>query len=220
MFGTLALSRVSRRAALTVGAGLVASAALTLSMNSTLAAFTAQITNSVNTTATGNLVMQEVNSGGTVTCNSTDAGTTANTINTNASICSGINKYGGSTTLVPGATSTTVVTIKNTGTVPATTFTLAPGACTQSNNGTVNGSATDLCTQLSLTVSQTVGATAPTTVATGTLTGVAGKSYALTTPVAPGQLVTYSFAVTLPAATGNTYQGLAASQPLVWQFTS
>ncbi|SDU85565.1 hypothetical protein SAMN04488544_1017 [Microlunatus sagamiharensis] len=32
--------------------------------------------------------------------------------------------------------------------------------------------------------------------------------------------MTFTFAVTLPAPSGNTYQGLAAAQPLTWTFTS
>jgi hypothetical protein len=114
----------------------------------------------------------------------------------------------------------TTVTIKNVGTAPAASFTLAPGTCTQSGN--VTGSATDLCTKLGLVLSQTVGATTTTiTPAGSTLTSLAsGGALALAAPVAAGTTVSFTFAVTLASSAGNTYQGLAASQPLVWTFTS
>lgn len=200
-------------------AGVAASAAIALSMTGTLSAFTAAITNSTNTAASGTLVMQEKNSDGTVTCNSTDGG--ANGINVNAATCATINKYGGSTTLVPGASSATTVTIANTGTVPANGFTLAAGTCTQGTNGTPNGNANDFCAKVSLVVTQKIGAAAATTIINGTtLTALAGTTTTLGAPIAAGTVVTYSFTATLASAAGNTYQGLSASQPLTWQFTS
>ena len=111
-------------------AGVGAAVVLALSTTGTLSAFTAQITNSTDTAATGSLVMQETGTtGGTgYTCTSTDATPAANNINTNAATCATINKYSGSTTLTPGATPTvSTVVLKNTGTVAATTFTVTPG---------------------------------------------------------------------------------------------
>ena len=198
--------------------GLVGVAILALSMTSSLAAFTASITNSVNTAAAGTVIMQEQNSAGTTTCTSTDG--TGNNVTTNTSTCSTINKYGGSTTMVPGQTVSTTVTIKNTGTASVASFTLAPGSCTQSGN--VTGSATDLCTKMGIAITQTVaGNTTTITPASSTLTSLAsGGTLALTSPVAAGTTITYTFAVTLASSAGNTYQGLSASQPLVWTFTS
>lgn len=198
--------------------GVVGTAVLALSMTSSLAAFTASITNSVNTAAAGTVIMQEQNAAGTVTCLSTDG--TGNNVTNNTATCSTINKYGGSTTMVPGQTVSTTITIKNTGTASVAGFTLAPGACTQS--GSVTGSATDLCAKLGIVISQTVGgATTTVTPATSTLTSLAtGGALTLTAPVAAGTTITYRFDVTLAATSGNTYQGLAASQPLVWTFTS
>jgi hypothetical protein len=191
---------------------------LALSMNTSLAAFTASITNSGNTAAAGTLIMQEQNAAGTTTCLSTDG--TGGTVATNAATCATINKYGGSTTMVPGQTVSTTVSIKNVGTAPAASFTLAPGSCTQSGN--VTGSATDLCAKLGLVLTQTVGTTTTTITSAGsTLTSLAsGGALTLAAPVAAGATVTFTFAVTLASSAGNTYQGLVASQPLVWTFTS
>ena len=180
-----------------------------------MSGFVASITNSNNTAATGALVMQEQNSGATVTCLSTDGGS----VSTNAATCATINKFGGSTTMTPGNTVTTPITIKNIGTVAATTFTLTPGAtCTQSNSGAQNGTATDLCAKLNVVISS--GAT---TVFSGTLATLAGAApAAFTMPAAPaaGVTVPFSFAVTLAPTAGNTYQGLQASLPLTWTFSS
>ena len=198
--------------------GMLGVVVLALSMNSSLAAFTASITNSVNTAAAGTVIMEEKNAAGTVTCLSTDG--TGNNVATNTATCATINKYGGSTTMVPGQTVSTTVTIRNTGTAAATGFTLAPGTCTQSGN--VTGSATDLCAKLGVVITQTVGGTTSTiSPASSTLTSLAsGGALTLAAPVAPNATVTFTFAVTLAAASGNTYQGLAASQPLVWTFTA
>lgn len=198
---------------LAAGAGSVV--ALSLSMTGTLSGFTASIANSVNTAASGTLVMQEQNAAGTVTCLSTDGGS----VSTNAATCATINKYGGSTTLVPGTPVPTSITIKNVGTVPASTFSLTPGTCTQTNNGTPNGSALDFCTKLAVVIKS--GATSVFSgTATSLATGGAITLPAGIAPVAPGASVPFTFTVTLDAAAGNPYQGLAASQPLTWAFAS
>ena len=161
--------------------------------------------------------MQEQNAAGSVTCLSTDG--TGDNVTNNTATCATINKYGGSTTMVPGQTVSTTTTIKNTGTAPVAGFTLAPGACTQSGN--VTSSATDLCAKLGLVVSQTVGTTTtPVTPATSTLASLAtGGALTPTAPVAAGTTSTHRFDVTRSATAANTYQGLSALQPLVWTFT-
>jgi len=214
-------SRTGRRRRLTplaLTTGATAVVVLALSMNSSLAAFTASITNSANTTGTGSAIMQERNAAGTVTCLSTDGNT--NNVTSNAGTCSSINKYGGSTTMRPGQTVSTTVTIKNVGTVPANSFTLTPSTCTQA--GEVSGSASDFCAKLGVVISQTAaGATTTVTPAGTTAASLAvGGALTLTAPVAPDAVVTFTFAVTLASSAGNTYQGLSASQPLVWTFSS
>ena len=198
--------------------GLAGVAIMALTMTSSLAAFTASITNSINTAAAGTVIMQEQNAAGTVTCLSTDG--TGNNVTSNTATCSTINKYGGSTTMVPGQTVSTTITIKNTGTASVAGFTLAPGTCTQSGN--VTGSATDLCSKLGVVISQTAGGTTTTvSPASSTLASLAtGGALTLSAPVASGTTITYKFDVTLASSAGNTYQGLAASQPLVWTFTA
>lgn len=207
-----------------VVAGVLASAAIATSMTGTLGAFTASILNSQNNTATGTLTMQESNSGGTVTCNSTDG--TNNNVSTNSYTCSGINKYGGSTTMIPGTAINTSVTIKNTGTVAANTFTLQPGACSQSNSGSVNGSATDLCAKIKLTLTETITTGGTTSSATTPINGIylgslsTSTPYTMTGPIPAGSTANFTFSLTLDSAAGNTYQGLQAAQQLNWTFTS
>lgn len=213
-----------RFAPIAIVTGVVGVALLAVSMTGTLSGFVASITNSTNTAASGALVMQEQNAGATVTCLSTDGGS----VSTNASTCSTINKFGGSTTMVPGQTITTPITIKNIGTVPAGSFTLTPGGtCTQSANTPVNtattssttsGSANDFCAKLNVVITS-----GTVTVFSGTAASLAGAaSSSFTMPAAPaaGVSVPFTFAVTLSSSAGNAYQGLAASLPLTWTFNS
>lgn len=204
-----------RFAPIAIATGSLAAVLLSATLTGTLSGFTAQITNSNNTAATGALTMQEDNADASVTCTSTDGGS----VSTNTATCATINKFGGSTTMVPGQTITTPVTITNTGTVTANTFTLTPGAtCTQTNVATtVNGSATNLCSELLVVITNT---TAHTVVYTGTLAGLAGASAFTLPTVAAGAATNFSFAVTLDSAADNTYQGLQASLPLTWDFAS
>ena len=200
-----------RFAPLAIAAAVGSVALLGLSTTGTLSAFTATITNSANSAASGTLVMQEQNSGATATCTSTDGGT----VSTNASTCTSINKFGGSTTMVPGATAVaTTVTIKNTGTVAANTFTLTPGAsCTQTGN--VTGSATDFCSKMNLTITQNGAA-----LFSGTLASFAGSTAKSLTTLAAGSTSTFVFSVQLDTSAANTYQGLTAAMPMTWTFNS
>lgn len=202
-----------RFAPLAIATGVLGAVLLSVSMSGTLSGFVASITNSSNTAASGALVMQEQNAAGTTSCSSTDGGT----VSTNASTCSTINKYGGSTTMIPGQTVTTAIKINNTGTVAANTFTLTGGACTQGTNGTLNGTATDLCSQMTVVITNT---TTSANVFTGTLAAFAAKGAISLPTAASGSSTGFSIAVTLPSSAGNTYQGLSASQPMTWTFNS
>jgi hypothetical protein len=195
---------------------LLSAGLLSMSVTGTLSGFTAAITNSTNTVTTGSLVLQEgVGSNATsFTCTSVDGAS----ITSNASTCSTINKFGGAgyQAMVPGATVTQSVTFKNSGSLAASTFTLAPAGCTQTAVGTASGSATDLCGKLSLLVTQ-VGATTPT-VYSGALSGfTTSKSLAT---LAAGASSTFTFAITLDSAATNAYQGLQASVPMTWTLNS
>ncbi|KQO64298.1 hypothetical protein [Curtobacterium sp. Leaf261] len=204
-----------RVAPVALTAGIFAAVLLSLSLTGTLSGFAASITNSSNSAGSGTVIMQEQNAGASVTCLSTDGGS----VSTNSATCSTINKFGGSTTMTPGNTVNTAITIKNTGTAAASTFTLTPGSsCTQSNNGSANGTATDVCAKMNLVITS-----GSTTVFSGTLASFAGAAAsAFTMPAAPaaGGSVPFNFAVTLNSSAGNTYQGLAAAVPMTWTFTS
>lgn len=206
------LKRV-RFAPIAIGTGALAAVLLSVTMSGTLAGFTASINNNTNTAAAGSLVMQEQNAGATVTCLSTDGGS----VSTNTATCATINKFGGSTTMVPGQTVTTNITIKNIGSAAANTFTLTPSACTQANSGAQNGNAVDLCSKMSVVITNT---TTSAQVYSGTLLAL-GTSSAFTLPTqAAGASTGFSFAVTLSAAATNAYQGLQASVPLLWSYSS
>jgi len=205
--------RPRRRAALpALIAGGVSSILLAFSMTPTFSAVTAQIVNSVDTAGTGSLTMQE--SDGTSTCNSTDSGS----ISTNSATCSSINKYGGKLDMTPGSSVTTNITIKDTGTVAATSFTLLGGACAQSANGSTGGTATDLCAKYNIVIKS-----GSTTVYTGTAAALDGKTLDLLallgkSSVAAGETVPFAITATLDSSAGNAYQGLKISQPLTWTF--
>jgi hypothetical protein len=195
-------------------AGALSSVLLAFSMTPTFSALAASISNTINTAGSGTLTMQEADSTGLILCNSTDGGS----VSTNSATCATINNYGGNLNMVPGQTVTTTATIKNTGTVPASAFTLVGGPCVQANNGPVNGTATDLCTKIQLLVKS-----GSTTIYTGTATGFAAanlniNSLLASPTVAPGATVPLSFAVTLDGTTGNTYQGLKVTQPMTLAF--
>ncbi len=196
-------------------AGIFAAVLLSLSLTGTLSGFAASITNSSNTAAAGTLIMQEQSANAGVTCLSTDGGS----VSTNAATCSTINKFGGSTTMTPGVTVNTPITIKNTGTAAASTFTLTPGAtCTQSTPTAATGNATDLCAKMNLVITS-----GSTTVFSGTLATFKGAAAsAFTMPAAPaaGVSTPFNFAVTLDQSAGNAYQGLSASMPMTWTFTA
>ncbi|MRH30077.1 hypothetical protein GH740_12255 [Microbacterium sp. SYP-A9085] len=200
-----------------IGGG-AASLLLALSMSPTVAAFTASIANDTNTAGSGTLIMQETSGSGSsaATCTSTDGGG----IGTNSATCSTINAYGGSLALVPGTSVSTDVTIKNTGTVPARTFSLDAGACTQGDNGLVNGGAKDLCDKITVKI-----VSGGDLVYNGSLTAFTGQSVNIrqklsTGPIAAGTSVSFTFTVTLDGTADNTYAGLQASQPLTWTFNS
>ena len=203
-------------------AGGVSSLVLALGMSPTFSAFTASITNDTNTAGTGRLVMTET-SGAIPACVSTSG---TNGLSGNAAVCSSINKYGGSTTMVPGTPVVTNVSIQNTGTVAASAFTLAFGTCAEAVNGTPSGSATDMCTKMLVKVESgstlltPIGATATTL--NGTTLDI--KSNLALAPIAGGSAaIPLVVTVTLPSvssAVDNTYQGRLISQSMTWTFQS
>lgn len=193
-------------------AGGVSAILLAFSMTPTFSAITAQIVNNDNTAGTGTLTMQE--SDGKSTCNSTDGGS----ISTNSATCSSINKFGGDLAMSPSDTSKTSITVKNTGTIDAASFTLQGGACTQAVNGSTGGTATDLCAKYDIVIKS-----GTSTVYSGTAAALAGQTIDLLallgkTSVAAGETMPLTIEATLNASAGNAYQGLKISQPLTWTF--
>lgn len=197
--------------------GGISSLVLALGMTPTFASFTAAIGNSVNVAGMGTLVMQESNATGSVTCLSTDGGS----VSSNVATCSSINKYGGDLGMTAGNSAVTVTSIKNVGTVDASTFAFTPGACVQSTNGAVVGAATDLCSRITVTI--TTGAA---TIFSGTAAalGIGGPIDVLSKMGIPkltaGSQKGFTITATIDAAVGNTYQGLQVSQPMTWAFAS
>jgi uncharacterized repeat protein (TIGR01451 family) len=208
-----------------LAAGILSVAATIAGSSGAISGFSAGINNTNNTVASGTLLMSETQGG--TTCLSSAAGTVSST---NIGSCGTINKFGGSTTAVPGQTFTSTVVITNNGSVPANTFTLTPQGCTQTTNGSTNGVATDFCSKVNITINDDTNAKcifpASATAACGalssanTLTSLGTATIALATPMAPGASRTYSFKVQLDAAAGNNYQGLGALEQLNWAFAS
>ena len=214
-------------------AGAAAATVLALTVSGTLSGFSASIQNTINTTGSGTLLMQESNGAGTVNCYSTGAAANTAIGAANSNTCATINKLGGDQTnglnLAPGLNSTTTtVKIKNAGSLAASTFTLAPtSTCMQSNNTTntvvagvgAYGSATDFCTQINVTITNN-----GTTIFQGTAAQLGGATGA-TTPLpanlgatASGATNTLVFSTALATGASNAYQGLALSLPLTWTF--
>lgn len=209
-----------RFAPVVLAGGALAAALLAASTTGTLSGFVASIQNSTNTAASGVLTMQETtNSNSTPVCTSTDA----TTVSTNSATCTTLDAFGGNLAFVPGKIVTTNVTIKNTGTVPANSFTLTPGACVQSNNGTVNGSATDLCAHMFITIALQGGSTvygSPTTsLSTYGGTGALGLG-TLAANSSNTYVVTVQMDNSWTGSAANAYQGLKATVPLTWTFNS
>jgi hypothetical protein len=209
-------------------AGLVGVSALALATSGVLSGFTASITNSTNTISTGTLLMQE--SGQSQTCLSTAA---ASQISTNAGVCATINKFGLANTLsIPGSSYTSTITVKNTGTVPANTFTLTPSGCTSTTPAAGTGSDAAFCGKVLISIEDdtttpscliggTAGSACPAT-PTATLTSWAAASNLNATAgaVAANASRVYKFTVMISATADNTDQGLTASEALVWAFGS
>lgn len=215
--------------------GAAASVVLALGFSPTISAFVASITDSTNSVATGYVEMTETGPGTTPsTC--TSDGTAAASLNTNSATCTTINAYGGTGTaqlLTPGGSTTTTVTVSNTGNVKASAFTLAAGACNQTQltpsasggNGLLCG---DMTVGISWTAPYTTGTTAPSVTAANTLapqslSSFASNSNGINLPAAPaGDSVQFTFTVTLPSSVPNqnTLQGYSVTQPLTWTFNA
>lgn len=206
------------------GSGALAAAVLVLGVSGTLSSWTSAIlTNGDNHAGTtGAVALQETGPDGTgaaFTC------TTATSTDNTAS-CDQINKYGNGgvedTTLQPGDSISTSVTLKNTGSGDATTFTMAPGTCssvynTGSQLGATPAAGDDLCTELQVAVACTGDATL--TVAATNLAAFA-TTHTLATGLPSGGSTTCTFTVSLPADAPSRFSGQTATQPIVWTLSA
>lgn len=196
-------------------AGALSSAALALGMTPTLSSFTAAIAGAVNVAGAGTLVMEESTGSGVATCVSSESGVALNT-----ATCSSINKYGGDTGLPGGSGTTTVVNIKNLGSIAASAFALTPGPCAQTA-GSVSGTANDMCSKVLITVvSGTTTIFRGSAQAFGDAGAIDIRTKMAVGPVQPGARMTFSITAALDASAGNDYQGLRITQPLTWTFGS
>lgn len=203
--------------------GALAATLLVLGVSGTLSSWTAAIlTNDTNTVATANAVILEEAQGATTCFSSASA--------TNSSTCSTINKYGGvASPLSPGGSQTVDVTFTNVGASNASTFALAPGACSQSPTaGAGTPPAANVCTNGDLTVavgcspgtSYNAGAAWPDLVYAAAIPPAATKTHT----AASGDLNaaaswTCRFTVALGASANVADQGITVSQALTWTLT-
>ena len=212
----MAVSLKRRSMSLVFSAG-VSSLVLALGMTPTFGAFTASISGDVNNAGTGTIVMQEMDSSGTIICLSTDDGG----VSMNAASCPGINRYGGSVGMRPGDSAVVVASIRNVGAVAAAAFSLTPGACVQAATAPSSGSATDFCSRISVSITSDAATifsgTAETLGAAGTIDVLSRLGLAR---VEPGQQTPLTVTTTMDPAVDNSYQGLKVWQPLTWTFSA
>ena len=199
-------------------AGGVSSLVLALGMSPTFSAFTASIVNNANNAATGTLTMQESTVGGTVVTCESGLGTAD---------CS-TNKYGGSTTMVPGTAGagavSSIVTITNKGSMAANAFSMAFGDCTKTNVGgtTTTG---DLCGKMQVEVKAGSKVITPLNSTAFSLKNTSIDVLAIATlpPIAKDGTTVFTIKVWLPTAspaTDNDMQGLQISQPITFTYQS
>lgn len=181
----------------------LASTALVASLGmSTMGVYTAALTNEENTAGTGSLVMTEVSDSGRSTmCTSTSG-------QNNAAVCSSLNKYGGNMEMLPGESVTTELSLRNDGSVTATDFTLAAGACTEIGTGTA-------CNDMIIQIMDS-----GTLIFEGAAADLAEQTFTLRAPVAPGEMRPFAVTAKVSEKGGNEMQGGAISQPLTWTFTA
>lgn len=204
--------------------GTLVSLALAGSAIFALGGFTATITNTADSTASGTILLSEQQ--GATTCLSTAAAS----ITTNSNTCATINLFGGATNLVPGNSNNLTVKFQNIGTNGASTFTVGAGGCSAvANAATSPYSGSDIggfCSKIDVTIENDTGA------ATCLYPGGVGACPALSnvdslttltaaSPLSLGALAsaatdTFKVSVELDPSATNADQGLAASENLTW----
>ncbi len=190
---------------------------------SSFGGFNATVANTANTISSATILLSEAQ--GSTTCLSTST----DSITSNSNNCTTLSLFGSVTNAVPGSTSetATTVTFKNTGTAGASTFTMTPGACTQSDNTATApyyGSDTSFCSKIDITIGDstqcfypvsTSPCAAPTS--TDTLATLATNGAVTLPALASGASQTVTITVELDSSATNADMGLTASEPLTWE---
>ncbi|GAB3763005.1 hypothetical protein FB382_001328 [Nocardioides ginsengisegetis] len=197
----------------------VSAMALALSVNGTLSSWTsAVVSNDANTAATATAVILKESSGGVDCYSSTNA--------TNSSTCTTINVYGGTATpLTPGGSQTMDVTFTNVGAAAATSFSVAPGSCTQLPvAGTGTPAVANVCTNGDLTVaiscspgtSYSSGSAWTDLVQSAVAPASIGATLTHTGAIAANGSATCHLTVALSATANVLDQAVTVTQPMTW----
>ena len=198
----------------------------------TFATFTAQTSNAGNTFSTGSLILTNQKLSGS-TCLSSGSGGGVNT-NVNTA-CDTLFTAGSGAGLSPGGTVVTAqVGITNSGTLPASTLKLWADACGATDNTAVAAGQRGTgnpCGSVNISVFEegaacvvpgagqcTSGGTPPTTTTLATFASSASP-LTLKTNMASGTTATYTFAIQLDSAAGNSMMGRQATTTFHWQAT-
>lgn len=224
------MSKYRKLGAVVLAAALLGGAAAAY----TMAGFTAQTRNPNNVFGSGTLVLSNTKQPAGTTCFSTAGGTTDSNVNNNCDTL--IN------TLVakPGDSATGRVTIKNEGSIAGSAFTVYMNNCATANASgeTYNGTG-DFCANTRFYIQEFTSAAYDTpsaciygaaTVNTCNFTDNTKTlaNYASTYPVgsqqslgslAAGASRYFEIGVNFPSASGNTFQGRAATFDVTWVLT-
>jgi hypothetical protein len=224
-------SRLRRRllaVGLPAGFAVGCSCLLAFGVTGSLQGFSASITNSAGSYAAGTLLLSETQ--GANTCISTGTNTTSSNsvsaADANAT-CTSINLLGTQTAADPGiSASTGTVTVKNIGTIAASSLTLTPGGCTAAaNSATSPYSGTDTsgyCGKVDVTIfngtncvypAQSGACPTPSSTYTLSTLGTTARSLGA---LASAASTTYTFTLALDSSATNADQGLAASESFAW----
>jgi hypothetical protein len=156
---------------------------------------------------------------------------TGNPITNNAATCSGIDMFGASLNDTPGGTPiSTLITVKNDGTIAAGTFVLTPGACSAAQNSATSpyygSDSSGFCSKVDITIENDTVSGSPTCVLPAQSGACPALSIAnnlgnftsaidLSSLGASGSQV-YDFKLALDSSAINSDQGLVATMPLTW----
>lgn len=106
----------------------------------TFASFNASTTNAASTFSTGSIVLSNTKAGGAGVCFSTNTGVGASTGDTSTNSNTNCESLLGMTLAKPGDTATAHLTLKNEGSIAATSLGATITACTTGTTGSYNGS--------------------------------------------------------------------------------